>query len=130
MAHIHIPSQDVLPDGGEVTLDLLFSHPFDGGPVMEMARPARFGVLRAGAPIVPYALSVQPAWRLKTWDRFIIPFPFTRGAIVLGTPISTARTTPLEVLQAQLQEQLDAATVRADMLAAGKMAFTTDPAPQ
>ncbi|MCB9947070.1 MAG: DUF4198 domain-containing protein [Rhodospirillaceae bacterium] len=44
-----IPSQDVLPDGGEVTLDLLFSHPFDGGPVMEMARPARFGVLRAGA---------------------------------------------------------------------------------
>ena len=100
------------------------------GPAEKVSPGAIMIAQRAGAPIVPYALSVQPAWRLKTWDRFIIPFPFTRGAIVLGTPISTARTTPLEVLQAQLQEQLDAATVRADMLAAGKMAFTTDPAPQ
>lgn len=35
-----LPSDDVLPDGGAVTLDLLFTHPFEGGPAMEMARPA------------------------------------------------------------------------------------------
>ena len=43
-----IPSDDVLPDGGTVTLDLIFTHPFEGGPVMEMKEPARMGVLKNG----------------------------------------------------------------------------------
>ncbi|MDV7145761.1 DUF4198 domain-containing protein [Tropicimonas sp. TH_r6] len=43
-----IPSADVLPDGGEVTLDLVFTHPFDGGPVMDMAPPVAVGVLKRG----------------------------------------------------------------------------------
>ena len=43
-----IPSSDVLPEGGTVTLDMVFTHPFEGGPVMEMKRPARVGVLRGG----------------------------------------------------------------------------------
>lgn len=40
-----IPSADVLPDGGEVKLDLVFTHPMERGPVMEMARPKRVGVV-------------------------------------------------------------------------------------
>ncbi len=43
-----IPSEDVLPEGGAVSLSLVFTHPFDGGPVMQMDRPARFGMLRDG----------------------------------------------------------------------------------
>lgn len=43
-----IPSADVLPEGGDVTLSLVFTHPFDRGPAMEMQRPARFGMLRGG----------------------------------------------------------------------------------
>jgi len=42
------PSADVLPDGGTVALDLVFTHPVDGGPVMDMERPVRVGVLSAG----------------------------------------------------------------------------------
>jgi len=45
------PSQDVLPQGGTVTLDLTFTHPVEGGPVMEMAPPTRFGVLTGGETI-------------------------------------------------------------------------------
>ena len=40
-----IPSADVLPDGGEVRLELLFTHPMERGPVMEMAAPKRVGVV-------------------------------------------------------------------------------------
>lgn len=40
-----IPSADVLPEGGDVTLALIFTHPMERGPVMEMARPKRVGVL-------------------------------------------------------------------------------------
>ncbi|MGD9536641.1 MAG: DUF4198 domain-containing protein [Alphaproteobacteria bacterium] len=46
LAHFQeiLPSADVLPDGGTVTLDLVFTHPMDRGPTMEMAKPARVGV--------------------------------------------------------------------------------------
>ena len=43
-----IPSADVLPDGGKVSLDLVFTHPFEGGPVMEMKRPVSVSVLFGG----------------------------------------------------------------------------------
>lgn len=43
-----IPDTDVLPDGGTVALELRFTHPMEQGPVMEMLRPARFGVLHNG----------------------------------------------------------------------------------
>ena len=43
-----LPSADVLPEGGKVTLELVFTHPMDRGPVMNMARPVQFGVLMGG----------------------------------------------------------------------------------
>ena len=51
LAHFQeiIPSDDVLPEGGTVRIDLVFTHPFEMGPVMEMKKPARIGVMRDGA---------------------------------------------------------------------------------
>ena len=43
-----IPSADVLPDGGEVSIEMVFTHPFEGGPVMEMKKPVEMGVFKAG----------------------------------------------------------------------------------
>ncbi len=43
-----IPSADVLPDGGTVDVTLIFTHPFEGGPVMNMAKPTMVGVLKDG----------------------------------------------------------------------------------
>lgn len=43
-----LPSADVLPEGGAVTLSLVFTHPFAGGPVMAMPRPAEVGMLAHG----------------------------------------------------------------------------------
>jgi cobalt/nickel transport protein len=40
-----LPSADVLPEGGSVSLDLVFTHPMEGGPTMEMMKPKRLGVL-------------------------------------------------------------------------------------
>lgn len=49
LAHFQeiIPQTDIVAEGGEhaVTLDLTFTHPMEGGPVMEMAKPKRVGVL-------------------------------------------------------------------------------------
>lgn len=63
-----LPSADVLPDGGAVTLSLVFTHPMDGGPTMEMVRPRRFGVLRGGmvtdftASLAEQAYDGKTAW--------------------------------------------------------------------
>jgi cobalt/nickel transport protein len=43
-----IPSVDVLPEGGKVGVELVFTHPMERGPVMEMAKPKRLGVFAAG----------------------------------------------------------------------------------
>jgi len=44
-----IPSTDVPVEGGDVTLDLYFTHPMDQGPTMDMAKPRRVGVKRGQA---------------------------------------------------------------------------------
>lgn len=72
---------------------------------------------RTGAKVLPYAISARPAPRLNTWDRFIIPMPFTRGAIVFGPLIDCPREASPEALQAALQSGMDEATARAEMLA-------------
>lgn len=65
-----IPSADVLPEGGTVTLDLVFTHPFEGGPVMAMARPAEVGVVVNGTrgdiagALVEAPRGGAQAWRL------------------------------------------------------------------
>lgn len=63
-----LPSADVLPEGGEVTLDLVFTHPMEGGPVMEMASPARFGMLKDGeiSDLRP-ALQAAPVDGVTAW---------------------------------------------------------------
>lgn len=40
-----------------------------------------------GCPIVPVGYKVKNKKILNTWDRFVIPYPFTRGLLNVGTPI-------------------------------------------
>ncbi len=48
-----IPSTDIVPDEGDhsVKLSLTFTHPVEGGPVMDMGQPVEFGVLADGKKI-------------------------------------------------------------------------------
>jgi cobalt/nickel transport protein len=63
-----IPSADVLPEGGQVSIELLFTHPMEGGPAMEMAKPARFGIVTGGkttdlgAALVEKKVDGKSAW--------------------------------------------------------------------
>lgn len=41
----------------------------------------------SGRPIFPFTFSATPRKVLHTWDRFIIPLPFSRGVFVWGDPI-------------------------------------------
>jgi lysophospholipid acyltransferase (LPLAT)-like uncharacterized protein len=39
-----------------------------------------------GAEIIPIHIRYRAAWRLKTWDRFVIPKPFSRVSVVFDKP--------------------------------------------
>ena len=55
-----------------------------------------------GAPIIPDPRPILLAWRLKTWDRFVIPKPFSRVDVIFdeahacprGMEADTSNTTP------------------------------------
>lgn len=59
------------------------------------ARKAQPGIAYLSAltrlPILPLALVAHRAWQLNSWDRFQIPRPFTRIAVVAGEPLPVAR---------------------------------------
>ena len=75
---------------------------------------------RSGAVVIPFASASKPSPRLSSWDRFIIPLPFTRGGIVFGPPIACGRDEETEALRQRLQTGLDEATRRAETLAGYK----------
>lgn len=81
-----LPSADVLPEGGAVTLDLVFTHPFARGPVMPMARPAAVGMVVQGRPVaLDDALTEAPQGAAMAW-RLSADLPEPGAAIFHVTP--------------------------------------------
>jgi lysophospholipid acyltransferase (LPLAT)-like uncharacterized protein len=86
--------------------------------------PRRFvkpGVVTAarigGLPIVPVAFSAAPAWRLRSWDRTLVPRPFSRGLFVYGRIVRAPRDaseSAQEALRLELERELDRVTELAD----------------
>jgi len=57
------------------------------GP-LHCAQPgAIFLAAMSGCPLVPFGCALEKPWQLKSWDRFEIPRPFSRAAIVYGEPL-------------------------------------------
>lgn len=48
------------------------------GPLYDMKSGAVTIAMKTGAPIVLLSFNYTGAWRLKSWDRFFIPHPFSR----------------------------------------------------
>ena len=57
------------------------------GPARIAARGAVALAQISGQPILPLSWSADSCWRAGGWDRMLIPKPFSRGRLVMGTPI-------------------------------------------
>ncbi len=69
-------------------------------------------------PIVALSFAASRAWKIQ-WDRFVIPMPFARVAIVVGAPIYVARgldAAGLARLQGELEQRLQALSDEATAL--------------
>jgi lysophospholipid acyltransferase (LPLAT)-like uncharacterized protein len=64
------------------------------------------GVLsaRSQAPILPIATAVDRAWRLRSWDRFAVPKPFSTVVCAYAPPIPPPSSTDPEEVEAKRLE--------------------------
>ncbi|MBI3790400.1 MAG: lysophospholipid acyltransferase family protein [Gemmatimonadetes bacterium] len=60
------------------------------GPAQRAAPGAIAAAQRAQAPIIPLRAHASSAWRLRSWDRFMIPKPFARVTFAYGAPLMVA----------------------------------------
>ncbi|MEY2564681.1 MAG: hypothetical protein QOH88_2874 [Verrucomicrobiota bacterium] len=79
------------------------------GPVYEMSPGVVFLAQKTGAPVVPIHLEYSSCWRLKSWDRFIVPRPFATLRARFGAPVQvqlTAGPQPFENERLRLQDAM------------------------
>lgn len=68
-------------------------------------------------PVLPVSFSVRRGLVLGNWDRFLVPAPFGRGAIVYGPPLDApAGMQDLEGYRAAIEAATTAAQDRADAI--------------
>ena len=79
-------------------------------------KPGAVNIARlTGCPIVPFGFAAEHCWRLKSWDQFIIPKPFSRAVFVYGEPIHVPREGgDDQKLQEQIQKEMDRVTKEAE----------------
>ncbi|MFT6774055.1 MAG: lysophospholipid acyltransferase (LPLAT)-like uncharacterized protein, partial [Paracoccaceae bacterium] len=72
----------LLTGTGDVTVVLTPDGP--RGPRMRCQKGVAALSALTGTAVVPFAYATRRARVLRSWDRFMVPFPFDRGAVVFG----------------------------------------------
>jgi lysophospholipid acyltransferase (LPLAT)-like uncharacterized protein len=97
---------------GELKKDEAVAFTIDGprGP-RYIAKPGAVRLARAsGAPVAAFYIALQDPWVLNTWDRLMLPKPFSRALVRMSAPIAIppdAGDEQLEVRHAELQSALE-----------------------
>lgn len=99
-------------------------HPFrmaftvDGprGPRRQSKMGAVYAASGLGVPLMPISVYAEKAWRAKSWDRLILPKPFSRVAIVADHLIHVPEVLD-EATAEQFRLQLEAEINRAEDIA-------------
>ena len=75
------------------------------------ARLAKSGVVYAaratGLPIVPMAFTAKRQKLLSSWDRMVVPYPFSRAIYLYGEPIHVPRDGNEEEWRAKIEQALN-----------------------
>jgi lysophospholipid acyltransferase (LPLAT)-like uncharacterized protein len=84
------------------------------GPNMRAQRGVVELARLTGLPILPASASASWGNQGRSWDRFMVPFPFTRIAVRWGELVRVGRDTDIEAMVAQVETALTAIQQAAD----------------
>lgn len=65
---------------------------------------------KSGAVMVPVGVSARKRWLIRSWDRYMVPKPFSECLLVFGQPIrvaADATRAEMEAARTELQEQMN-----------------------
>jgi len=91
-------------------------------------KPGAIMVARmADVPIVPLGFAARRAWRLPSWDRHLIPWPFSKVVITVGNPYTVPRqmdSDAVENWRSDLEQRVN------DRMAAAEASLRADRQPE
>lgn len=99
-------------------LDLGITPDGPKGPAREIKDGVIYLARKLGVPILPISSAQSHRLVLGSWDRFHLPLPFGRAAVVYGEPIDVGPDDDPVLKAAELKRSLDALTLEADGLVA------------
>lgn len=92
------------------------------GPRFRFKAGAIFAAQISKKPVVPIAFAAKPAFVLDTWDKFVLPVPFSRVTIAIGEPYFPAHRLnddEMKIAQEEMERRmLETYRVARDALAA------------
>jgi len=100
--------------------DIAFTPDGPRGPLREVQPGVILAAAATGLPILPVAIAASRAKLLRSWDRFMVPLPFSTVHFVYGEPLVVERKGDLEAAAAELKERLDGTEAEAEGWAAGQ----------
>lgn len=71
------------------------------GPAYELGPGIIFLAQKTGAAVLPMNMEYSSCWRVKSWDRFIIPKPFSKVRVIIGGPEQIRSTSTDEEFEAE-----------------------------
>jgi lysophospholipid acyltransferase (LPLAT)-like uncharacterized protein len=71
------------------------------GPVYELSPGVIFLAQRTGAPVLPIHVEFSRCWRMRSWDRFILPMPFSTARVTFAEPHLVRSTATKEEFEAE-----------------------------
>jgi lysophospholipid acyltransferase (LPLAT)-like uncharacterized protein len=87
------------------------------GPRYEVKPGAVMLAAKSGAAILPFSISMDRCWRLRSWDQLEIPKPFARVVVVIGERFNVPEDQGNdESWRVQLQTVLEALRAQSDAL--------------
>ena len=85
--------------------------------ILILARHAR-------SPLLPVSVAASPCWRFRSWDRTLLPRPFSNVALVYGPPMwvgSDASPEEMERLRGDLERTMNRLTEDAERILRDKV---------
>jgi lysophospholipid acyltransferase (LPLAT)-like uncharacterized protein len=105
--------------------DVVFAVDGPTGPIHVVKPGAVFVAAKAGASIIPVVFSCKPCAVFHSWDKFMLPLPFSKAVLLGGAPIAPPENTreeAIETVRLTLEDTLNSLLREADR----RIGYSTD----
>jgi lysophospholipid acyltransferase (LPLAT)-like uncharacterized protein len=99
---------------GRAGSNIAFTPDGPKGPPRVVKEGVIFAAQMTGLPIIPVAFGAARKKLLRSWDRMVVPMPFSRVVYLYGEPIDMPRDGNAEELRQKLETSMNALAERVE----------------